>query len=321
MKNAVQITFDECFRTFPRLRSPSDLTEFWQRAILELKKVPVDARTKLQLTKSLGWETRTEVNLQSFGGERLQGLLSLPRTRGRVPAVIYFHDYREEPSIIKELTEQGIGVLSLGMRGNGGLKSEDHTGERIVHPDEPSPFYRLGLNRVEESFPFLCYLDAVRCVDFIRLQKGIDSGRIALLGKGFGAAMALFVASQRKDQIGLALECPSFSWLDGFLQDSESVIASDVRRLMGEMPAGKRQKIKKNLDYLDVLNWAEIIRAPVMMAIYLDDRLNPPRSGFALFNHLKQEKEMELFPNISADPDGQLMRQKTVQFLLRLCKD
>ena len=313
MKITPKSTFDECFQTFPRLRSPSKLTEFWQNALLELKKTPVDPRQKLLLKKSIGWDSTMDVNFQSSGAYRIRGTLSVPRKRGKVPAVISFHDCYGDPAPMKGLSEHGVAHLAIGLRGH----EPDARPAPVDGQEAPALalFREYGLDKVEASYPYACFLDAIRCIDFIRLQKGIDSSRLAVLGRGFGAAMAIFATALRgKDIRALALERVGFTWMEGWLQESGSRYADEIRLMMAKNQS-TRTRIRKNLDFLDPLNWAEIIKQPILVSSRLKDVRNTPRSGFAFFNHLKTEKDMQIFPDEHNDPKGIEERKRSVDFL------
>lgn len=302
-------SFDQCFQTFPPLKPPADLDAFWKQALNDLKKIPVDPKQKIILKKSLGLESILDINFQSHGRSRIKGRLSIPRMRGKSPAVISFPDYGEHSDTDRRLTEHGIAHLAMELR--------DH--ERFIRPDPTSPqpppalFREYGFDQAGKSYPFACFLDAVRAVDFLRLQKGIDSNRIAILGRGFGAALGVFAAIQRKEGLqGLALERPGFAFFPQWVKDSHTPYASDVRAMIEERG---RTKVKKHLDYVDVLHWSETITQPVLATLVLDDPLHPPKCSFAVFNHLRCDKAMELYPDAAADPDGSLQRKKTMKFL------
>ena len=308
MKIAAQFNFDECFQTFPRLRSPANLTDFWNKAMQDFKKVPVEPRQKLVLKKSLGLESMMDVSFQSFGGARIRAILSIPRLRKRVPVVISFHDYHAKPELVKTFADRGVAHMAMELRDHNLRLETGSQGQK----DVPAPhFRRYGLEDLENSYPYACFLDAIRCVDFIRLQKNIDPQRIALWGQGFGAALAVFVAVQRKDIATLALENMGLTWMEGFLQESQGAAAQEIREIMEGMTPAKKTKLRKNLDYLDVLNWSEGLRKEALTLISLKDGINPPRSSFAFFNHLLGDKAMELFP----EENAVLKREKAVRFL------
>ena len=305
-------SFDECFATFPRLRAPGDLRDYWHAALLELKKIPVEPQSRIMLKRSLGWETMQEISFRSAGDVRVHGFLSVPRKRGTVPAVISFHDYGHEPQLHRDFSDSGVAHLAIRLRDHAEVRPRPIAGQ----PDTgPGLVARYGLEKLEKSYPFLCFLDAIRSIDFMRLQKGIDPHRLGVLGHGLGAAMAVFVASQRADIKAIALERPGFVFLDGFLPEAGALYAEEIRQVLGGVSPARRTKIRKGMEYLDVLNWAEVLDAPVLVSAGLQDPINPPRSAFAFFNRLRVEKAMELFPEEGKDPDGANERKKAVAFL------
>ena len=306
-------SFDECFATFPRLRAPGDLRDYWHAALLELKKTPVEPQSRIMLKRSLGWETMQEISFRSAADARVHGFLSVPRKRGSVPAVISFHDYGQEPQVQRDFTDAGVAHLAVRLRDHAELRVRPSTPDGVDLG--PGLVTRHGLDRLEKSYPYLCFLDAIRSIDFMRLQKGIDPHRLAVLGHGFGAAMAVFAASQRADIKAIALERPGFVFLEGFLAEAGALYAEEIRQIFAALSPARRTKLRKSMDYLDVLNWAEVLDAPVLVSVGLMDPVNPPRSAFAFFNRLRVEKAMELFPEEGKDPDGVKERKKAVAFL------
>lgn len=307
----MSVTFDECFQTFPELKPPGDLKDFWKNAQAELQKIPVEPTAKMVLKKSLGWESTQDVSFLSFGGERIRGLLSIPRKRGTVPAVISFHDYHADLETGREFTDAGLAHLAVRLRGHEGVEARAQSEvEAVAIPH----FQQNGLAAAEKSYPYACYLDALRAVDFLRLQKGIDHSRIGVIGRGFGAALSVFTAIHRENVRALALEQPGFAWLLEWAREAEADYAEEIRFLTGKN-ARNRIKARKNLDYFDVLNYSEDLKQPVLAFIGLNDTRNPARPAFAFFNHVTSDKTMELFPEESDQPPPGEIRKKSVDFL------
>ena len=341
-------TFDDCYQALPEIKPPRNLDKFWQDAIMSLKRLPVDPQQKLVLKKSFGKESLSDISFQSLGPTTIKGQLFLPRRRGKAPVVIHFPDYDEKasfPGAVKDysrsLTEKGIALLSVNLRqlpqgataaaatalrgaaapsratiGAGSARNTaTRSGTSAVEAPLP-PLMAMGLDPIEKSYLAHCYLDALRAVDFLRLQKGIDSARIALLGRGLGAAMASFVAHMRKESVvALSLERPSPAWISRWLDDSTGSMAEQIRELM-KQKSGSRAKWKKSLEVLDPMNWAQSIQVPVLFSAGLEDRGHPPMSIFGFFNHLQTEKAMQFFTDEEQDPTGKKERLTSLDFLL-----
>lgn len=320
----MKVSFDECFQTFPPIKAPADLGSYWEKALLQLKKTSVDPQARLLISKSLGRESRSEVSFASLGGVRLNGVLSTPRTRGKVPAVISFPDYHApNPDLERSARSEGLAYLTVQLRGHSedaaspAAQSPTSGTDHQSGPRPPASHLRQhGLDPLEDSYLYACYLDAVRCVDFLRLQKGIDASRIGLIGRGFGAAQAVFVAAMLPASIrALVLDRAGFLWFQAWLEDAECDLARELNSLLGNIAPRKKNRLKKNLALLEPLNWAEDLAQPVLAAIGLEDETNPPRAAFGFFNHVRSDKAMEIYPTEDTDPGGQEQFKKSLQFL------
>jgi len=310
-----KISFDECFQAFPKISPPKDFEEFWQNAMNNLKKTPLEPKQKIVLKKSLGWESIWEISYRSLGGKTVKGILSIPRKRGKSPAVITFHDYRGQPEVIKEFRENGIAHLYIDLR--------DHEETIPSGPEkrQRNLFVDYGLDYPDQSYLFFLYMDAVRAVDFLRINKDINSEKIGLLGRGIGSAMAVFAASQRPENIAaLAIEKHAFAHLSRWITLAKTPYAEEFKSIFLNATKGAK-KLQKNLDYFDTLAWSESIHVPVLTTVSLQDEEHPAYCGFSFFNHLKTDKSMELFTEQLTDPRFIEQRKKTVSFLIEKIKD
>lgn len=344
------VSFDECYQTVPAVKKPQNLSSFWQKAILNLKKLPVEPQQKIVIKRSIARESITEISFQSAGMTIIHGVLSIPRRRGRQPVIVHFPDYHEQNRDLLELgnhskvlLENGIAYLSLKLRG-----AVDFSGQKSALAKQTTPgtkdsgqvslptrFLDSGIEYAEKSFAVNCYLDAVRAIDYLRLSKGIDTSRIGLLGRGFGAAMALFAASYKQESIrAMALERPSPVYFDEWLDTAESQMADEFRMLANKKSggqasrtaskksaAGRKKKPAKADEYLSMiepLNWASGLSLPVLVSASMEDRNHPPKAVFGLYNTLGgEDKAMQLLTDETLDPKASNERQGSIQFLIQ----
>jgi len=301
-------TFDECFQTFPALSPPRDFAQFWKLALESLKKIPVEPKQKMVIKRTLVREQITEVHFRSIGGYHVRAQLTVPRKRGRVPGVITLHDYQDNRRFEADryLGDAGIAHLRVDLRGH----------EKTDNPPPVPPKFcaDTGLDPAEKSFPYFCILDAVRALDYLRLQESIDQSRIGIIGRGFGGSLAAFVAGLYPDKVhAVALERPGFVFLTKWIAESAALLAQEIREFAG---AGRaKTKSRKALEYLDCLYFAEAFKQPFFVTVGLADEKNLPAPAFGLFNHLRTEKTMDLFPDEERDASGAEQRKKSIDFL------
>ncbi|MCB1318710.1 MAG: acetylxylan esterase, partial [Leptospiraceae bacterium] len=305
----MKASFDDCFQTFPSIQSPPDLNRFWQKGMTALKRVNVDPRSRLVLSRSLGRESLSEVNFAGLDNHRLHGLFTVPRRRGKLPAVIAFHDYHEQIDGSGHISGEGLALLTVQLRGHE-TEFFSHSAGSDLELREKQLCADAGLADAEASYLYRAYLDAVRCVDFLRLQKSIDMQRIGIIGRGFGAALAVFAATQMSENVrALVLERPSFLWLQAWLEESTSDLAQEIKHLVSRNTR-LYTRSKKNLPLFDPLNWTEQLKPEVMAAVSLEDDWNPPRPAFGFFNRLKAEKSMQLSPDEESYPTASEQRAR-----------
>ncbi|HDP80454.1 MAG TPA: acetylesterase, partial [Spirochaetes bacterium] len=158
------------------------------------------------------------------------------------------------------------------------------------------------------------YLDALRVIDVLRLRSDLDCGGVGIIGKGLGAAAAVFAAAHSPRVRALVLDTPSFCYLP--LNQNHST--SDTAREINEYIAAHRTRksaVKKNLTYFDALNFSDMIDVPVMATVGFKDTLSPPQCVFALFNHLICDKTIEVYPDEGNSAGGENQFRKSVAWL------
>lgn len=300
------VTFDECFQTFPAINPPRDFAGFWKSALESLRRVPVDPRQRMVIKRTLVREQITEVRFKSIGRYELRGQLHVPRKRGRVPGVISFHDYQDNRILD---TDKAIGDAGLAH-----LRMDLRSHEAIVPGMPFTPVKDAKLDPPSSSYPYLAVLDALRAVDYLRIHESIDPNKIAVIGRGFGGSLAAFAAALYPDKIhAMSLERPSFLYLTRWLGESTSVLAQEVREILG--PSRGKTKARKALDFLDCLYFAPALKQPAFFTVGLADDKSSPACAFALFNHLQSDKTMDLYPDEEKDPLGTGQRKKSAEFL------
>ena len=134
-----------------------------------------------------------------------------------------------------------------------------------------------------------------------------------MIGKGFGASAALFAACYSKRIKSLVLDSPSFCYLELSQNISRSDVTYEINSFLSKNKS-KKKAIKKNLSYFDAINFAEKVNIPILSAVGLKDTISPPECVFALFNHLKCEKTMEVYPEDDHNAGGEVQFKKAVQW-------
>lgn len=307
------VSFDECFQTVPEWAPPSDFEDFWKANLQELKAFPIQSQSKTHFRGSIIRESQADISFNSFGNQTIFGNITVPRKRGDRPIVIFLHDYvgTRTPSI-KSLTDQGIAQCHLDLRW--------HADQLIYpkeNPNDPIPegwtpgYFEKNLDNPKAFYMKALYLDVIRAIEFVRLYSGVDSEKIILNGKGLGGSLAIFGTAHSDRVVGLIAELPNFCHLT---KDQLSLPHSWMKEVYPLYSKAKSKKVdyKKNLSYFDSLYFAKKIKVPTLFSCGMEDEISHPKSVFGIFNHLRCDKRMQIYPTDGHDAGKE--RQEEVNF-------
>ena len=204
----------------------------------------------------------------------------LPRPdSGKAPGLIWFHGNMETIGgigrILRDFRPPGMGVLALDYRGYG--ESDGRPSERGV------------------------YRDALAAWEFLAAHPDIDSTRIAVYGRSIGAAVALYLATER-DVRAVALESPFTSGKD-MAKEHYALVPTSFLTLR-----------------LNNLRRAEQLSVPLIVFHGMDDWIAPVEMGRLVADAGRAEQFVLLHGaghNDTYDVDTDLYRDKMHDFLRR----
>ncbi len=300
--------FDRYILSFPDLDREGDFLAFWEKSIAGLKGVPIEPVLKKNSKKSAGGFTCYDTSYRGYDRSTQTGELYLPHGDDRKKAVLLIHDYNTIPDPDPRQFDDSLAYFVMTLRGHSSLPIGDEEAP-------PSPGYMIE-NILDRDGYYVknLYLDAMRAIEMLRLVKTVDSGSIGIVGRGLGAACAVFAASYSERVRALVLEAPSFCELPL----SQNMVSSDMTREINEFIAASRTKkkqIKKILTYFDALNFSDLVKIPVLTVCGIKDRLSPAECVFGLFNRLMCDKTIEVYPEEGHDAGGIKQFKKSIQWL------
>jgi len=301
------INLDQYYLSLPEPDRADDFDDFWNRSIAEARKVSLDPEIKDISGAPSGYKVKSIV-FRGMARSLVKSRLYIPAKKNKPRVVILVHDYNRQPMVPKELPGRDTAWFFVSLRGHDPLPVSDN-------PEVLSPGYFMeNLMDRNQFYPRAVYLDVIRAIDMVRLMVEMDGSSIGLYGKGFGAAAALFAASFSDRVSALVLDTPSFSQFDVSQNVSTSDAAREINEFI-EQKKGKRKTIKENLSYFDAVNVAERVSCPVLVSMGFKDTIAPVECVMGLFNHLRGEKTIEVFPEEGHDAGGDAQRLKAFRWL------
>ena len=302
--------FDKYFMTFPMFDRCDDFFTFWDKSISELKKIPVEPlHVKSKDNRQSGFES-FDIRFRSIRKNEIEGKLYTPQSSSKT--VIIFHDYNETEYYNSFKLDPEFSYLFITLRNHQHIEKkaviQNAQKKETVSPN----FFAENIHDKTSYYAGYIYLDALRSVEFIRLFRALSSSDIFIIGRGAGAACAVFTAAYSSRVKAISMDSPALCYLSFSQNHSKNELTSEINK--GFAGQKNKNEIKKNLTFFDCLNFADKINIPVQMSLGLKDVTNHPQSAFALFNRFLTDKTAEIYPDSGYESGGEKQWVKSLDF-------
>lgn len=279
----------------PTTPMPNDFEQFWAQALAEARKVPLNPVFTLlpELCTPLSDTYMISFHNRKYG-ENMYGILKVPKdvehSKKKYPAVLEVPGagIRNYKGLNDDYSKAGIVSLQLGIHGipvnlpeqvynnlaNGALNNYNS-----IRCDDRDQYY---YKRV--------YTGCVKAIDFLCSLPYVDSKHIAVYGGSQGGLLSLVVAALAADKI----QCVSTAY------PAMSEIAGSMRGRIDGWPrlfngnktmAGIEDKIKVS-EYYDAVNFARLVKAPMLFIQGYNDKVCPPTTTLSVYNVLSCPKQL-----------------------------
>ncbi len=295
---AVDMALEELKVYKPELTKQEDFDAFWEGSLKESKKYPLNSERVLY-SYPIEEIKVFDIFYDGFKGGRINGWLILPEgadKNRKMPALVYYHGYTRNKGFVQDYLKwlvQGFAVLAVDVRGQGGA-----TGDPALYGQGGVPGWMTrGILDKNRYYYRNVYLDCIRAIDFLSEQEEIDTDRIGIYGVSQGGGLSVAVAAldgRPKFTMPVYPYLCNFERAVEFSQEGPYGEISDYfRQFDPEMRTGR--EVFNTLSYFDGMNLAPRIKCPVFMGITLMDRICPPSTMFAAYNHMGGEKELRIY--------------------------
>lgn len=280
-----------------RLRSPidapADLMEFWNRAIADARRVPLDAK----MTRMAQWSTPEvdvyHVNFQNHrAGSRLYGILSMPAKPGKYPAMLVVPGAGVRPYFPSVATARR-GVIHLAIGIHGIPVDRDSLFYNELRGTALQRYYTYNLDDRDEYYYKRVYVGAVRAGDFLFSLPQFDGTNYVVQGGSQGGGLSIVTAVLDPRVKAIASSYPAMSDQLGYRQGRAGGwphVFQDTTRM-----SALREKLE-TIRYYDVINFARLLRVPGIYAWGYNDNVVPPSASWATWNTITAPKESLIVP-------------------------
>lgn len=313
--------FDRFFLHLPPLDKEKDFNSFWDNALTDLKKIPIDPVIEIKTEQSE--KEKFKIYNTTFNGAgkyKVKGELHIPRNILKPKVIILIHDYNQPFDYINSDIDSDIAYFFLQLRGHDLLFIEPQNNivnnktNKSNKTEKKLPGFMIeNILEIDNYYVKNIYLDVFRSIDFLRLCDMINCSSIGIIGKGLGASSAVFAAGCSNRIKSLVLDSPSFCYLELSQNISKSDASNEINSFLSSNQS-KKKTVKKNLSYFDSINHTDKINIPILAAVGLKDTFSPPECIFALFNHLKCDKTIEVYPEEDHTAGGEMQLKKSIEW-------
>ena len=279
--------------------SPEGFDAFWSKQISELS--CLDIRYELKPADyQISGHKCYDLYFQSFDSSRIHCKVAMPIREKKLPVLFYFHGYKGNSLEWWHKifwADRGYCVIAMDVRGQAG-DSQDLTSG---YGNTSIGHLAAGINGAVEDMTFCkVYKDIICMVNLIRSFDFVDPDNLVVHGGSQGGALSLVTAALFPQVKKAAVMFPFLSDFRGVYNSGAAATAYEELKYIFRFydPQHKREEeYFRKLAYLDVKNFAPLIRAEVLMASGLQDQSCPAFSHFAVYNNLKCKKQLEVFPD------------------------
>ena len=215
----------------------------------------------------------------------------------KIPAILEFHGYG---GCSKDWTYKlpyvacGIAVFSMECRGQLGESTDSFGAENNFRTCNLT----RGIRNPKNLYYKKVFTDALQLSAIVKEFDFIDKNRIGAMGYSQGGGISLALAALDNDIKSVFAVYPFLSDYYRCWNMDTGAAYEDIKNYFRQKdPQHKLEdEIFYNLGYIDIQNLAPWIKAKVIMATGLMDKICPPSTQFACYNKITSEKKHLIFP-------------------------
>jgi cephalosporin-C deacetylase len=273
----------------PTTETPADFKEFWDNAMQDNAKIPMDPKLTLLPDRCTEKTNVYQLNLQNYRpGSRFYGILCVPKKPGKYPAVLEppgagIRPYNGDI----ELADKGVITLQIGIHGIPVTMDAGVYNNLAAAGLSDYPF--LNLDNKDKYYYKRVYMGCIRANDYLASMPEFN-GDLAVYGGSQGGILSIMTAALDKRVKYMVAMYPAMSDLTGYLHNRAGGWPHMFNK--GNAPAYATPDKIATSKYYDAVNFAKLITIPGFYTWGYNDEVCPPTTAYSVYNVIAAPKEL-----------------------------
>ncbi|MCD7033984.1 acetylxylan esterase [Metabacillus sp. GX 13764] len=296
----------------PFYGNETEMNEFWEKNLRLIKDKSPALSLKEETVPFPGIKA-FKASYKGFDETPLSGWLLLPTEshQEKLPCAVVFHGYtgsKGYPEKHAALLLLGIAVFAADVRGQGG-----ETGNLLPGFYGMSPgFVTQNILNKEQSYFNAISIDAIKTVEAAAQLPQIDAGKLFVMGDSQGGGLALLASALSPYPAFAVANIPNLCHMDFGIMESQGSL-KEIAAFLRSQPE-KLEEVLEVISHFDLLGLASRIRIPVLMSAGLKDDICLPETIYAVYNIIKAEKKINVFP-FGGHETGEYQKRQGLLFI------
>ncbi len=270
----------------PTTTMPKDFLSFWNKAMADAAKIPMDAKVTLLTDKSTATVNVYEVSIQNYKlGSRIYGIVSMPKKEGKYPAILKVPGAGVRPyGADVAQAEKGFIIMQIGIHGvSVTMPPAEYT---KLAAGELKGYTFFGQENRDEYYFKRVFMGCIRSIDYLFSLPQFDGKNLGVAGGSQGGALTIVTSALDKRVNYMVAYFPGLADLTGY----------QYGRVGGWPHLLKNAAVSKEVietsKYYDVVNFAKLIKIPGLYSWGYNDETCPPTTAYAVYNVINAPKEL-----------------------------
>jgi cephalosporin-C deacetylase-like acetyl esterase len=278
-------------RLVPTTVCPQDFDSFWQQAIGQARRTPLEPTRELLSERCTKDVNVYQVSFQNVRwGSRTYGILCVPVKPGKYPALLRVPGAGVRPYQGDIYTaSKGAITLDLGIHGIDVTMKQD-VYDRLAS-GALSNYWLYGWDSRDDSYYKRVVLGCIRAIDFIEQFTDWNGRQLGVTGSSQGGFLSYATAGLDSRVTFVAAVHPA---LCDHTASLKGVACGWPHYFYWNKGRGMEKQIEATR-YYDGVNFARRITCPTWVSFGYNDDVVPPTTAYATYNVLKAPKTLSVY--------------------------